>query len=80
VFDQFGTYIKTIAIPHLDAFQVRGDRIHYLKDNQLHTYGFKSLDTEISPLPTIENIKQVHIQKQKMFIRTANSLCIYQIK
>jgi hypothetical protein len=80
VFDQFGTYLKTIAIPNLPTFQVKNDRIHYVKEQQLHTYYFKSLDTEITPLPISEDIQNVHIQKQKLFILTSNSLFIYQIK
>jgi len=43
VFDQFGTYYKTLPITGIDRFQVSGEHVFYLKDNQLMSYGLKTL-------------------------------------
>jgi len=79
VFDQYGTYLKTIAIKNLDRFQVLEDRIHYLSNDALVTYFMKTLESDTTELPISENLIDIQIQKKRMFLLTKESLNIYQI-
>ena len=79
VFDQFGTYIKSIALKNLEHFQVKDDRIYFLKNQQLHTFYFQSLETDTTDLPIQENVKRIEVQKKRLYLLTNEALYIYQI-
>jgi len=76
VFDQFGTYIKNIAITGLEAFQVTEKAIYYISDNNIVKYNFKSLEIETLALPEGKNL-HLATDKNRLFILTDSALKIY---
>jgi hypothetical protein len=76
IFDQFGTYVKNIAIKGLASFQVTEKAIYYIDDNKIAKYNFKSLETETLPLPE-EKIVQLAVDKNRLFLLTESALKIY---
>jgi len=42
VFDQFGTYYKTLPIKNIDRFQIGADQVFYLEGGHLMSYGLKT--------------------------------------
>ena len=42
VFDQFGTYYKTLPVRGIDRFQVSGEQVFYLEDGKLMSYNMQT--------------------------------------
>ena len=76
VFDQFGTYVKNIAITGLESFQVTEKAIFFLQKGKIAKYNFRSLEIEQLPLPE-ENITGLTVDKNRLFISTDKALKIY---
>lgn len=76
VFDQFGTYTKSIPIMDLDRFQVTEKAIFYSQDNEIKKFLFKKLEIEALPLPDV-NAKAVSVDKNRLFIATDKDVKIY---
>lgn len=76
VFDNFGTYSKTIPIKGLNAFQVFDKGLFYVQDDKLMTYNFLSLmETELK-LPE-KSFTNVQVQKHRLFIQHADHVNVY---
>lgn len=76
VFDQFGTYIKNIAITGLSSFQVTETAIYYIDENKIAKYIFKNMETQTLALPE-ENFSHLTVDKNRLFLLTENALKIY---
>ncbi len=54
VFDIFGTYVKTIALPHLTKFQVSNEAIYFMQNKKAMVYNLKTTDINEVQLADIE--------------------------
>jgi hypothetical protein len=81
VFDIFGNYIKTIDLPELDYFQLYEGQIFYVKDKKFKTYHLLSFQTKEIKLPIIEeNLQQLCIAQERLYIRYPNEIKIITLK
>ncbi|MEQ8324708.1 MAG: hypothetical protein RIC15_07050 [Vicingaceae bacterium] len=76
VFDQFGTYVKNIAINGLESFEVTEKAIFYVQNGKIAKYHFRNLEIEKLPLP-IEDVLGLSADKNRLFILTSKALFIY---
>ena len=79
VFDQFGTYVKNIAITGLQSFQVTEKAIFFIQNGKIAKYHFRDMTIEKLPLPE-ENIKGLSVDKNRLFIATESAMKIYDYK
>ena len=79
VFDNFGTYIKTISIENIDFLQVLDNGIFYKKEGKYYFYDALNLISEEIQLPQ-ENILSVFWLKNSLYLFTKNKLCRYIAK
>ena len=79
VFDQYGTYVKNIAILGLESFQVTEKGIFFRQNNKIKKYEFKSLDTFELPLPDT-NITGLAVDKNRLFVLTGKNVKLYDYK
>tara|TARA_R110000782_G_scaffold32346_1_gene78916 strand:- start:4859 stop:5650 length:792 start_codon:yes stop_codon:yes gene_type:complete len=81
VFDNFGTYIKTIPIYGLNTFQVKEKFIIYIsEDSSVMTYDFFTLEIKKYELSTEEPIKSVRLEGKYIYLQTKkNELLIDKI-
>ena len=81
VFDTFGQYAKTIAIPDIMRFQVLDNRLIYKQDGQLQLYDLKSFRDATIALPEgVEAKDQVQIQQNRIFVQKQDAILIYDWK
>jgi len=78
VLDIYGTYSKTIPILAIDQFQVKGDYIYYLKENELHSYNVKTLEDHLIPVEGNVEFNSVRVEKERVFLMTKDQLYIYK--
>lgn len=77
VFDQFGTYYKTLPFKGLNNFQVVEDIILYLKDNRLYKYNSKTAtDVEVL-LPPHDSLALTRFEQGQLYLLTSDSLSFY---
>jgi hypothetical protein len=58
VFDNYGTYLKTIPVKGLSAFQPIGDWVYYAMDKKIKAYNIKTTEEkEFSVLPGFKNFR-----------------------
>lgn len=76
VFDQFGTYFKTIPVKGLDYFQVVDNFIFYLSGDQLMRYDMLSFEQREILLP-IKKIKTFRIEGKQLYLLGEDGLGIY---
>jgi hypothetical protein len=76
VFDNFGTYSKTIPITNLTSFQVLDDGLYYVLNARLMKYDFRALMESEVVLPE-QGFEGVQLQKNRLFIRQHAGLSIY---
>ena len=50
VFDQFGTYYKTLPVRGIDRFQVSGEQVFYLQDGKLMSYNMRTFQHANLPI------------------------------
>ena len=69
VFDNYGTYLKTLPIVGLTSFQVKEKQLVYCnKDGQIETYDFFTLESvQFKPLE-YASIVQVRVENNTIFI------------
>lgn len=68
VFDQFGSYNKTIPLKGLTRFQVLQKQIVYQQGNDLISYHMQTLQQEAITLPDSEGVIQAAIEKDVLGI------------
>jgi hypothetical protein len=83
VFDQYGTYFKTIPLKGLEQFQLNGDQIFYENNGKLKSYNIKmfvenSLDLPVSK----EEIKSLRFERESklLVIQKENSIELFLIE
>ena len=65
VFDQFGTYYKTLPVRGIDKFQVGGEQVFYLSDAKLMSYNMKSFEfADMSISSDNESILDMRFEKE----------------
>ena len=76
LFDQYGTYLKSISITGLNSFQVTERAIFFIQENEIRKYDFKRLEIESLPLPE-EKVKRLSVDKNRLYVLTDQSVKIY---
>jgi len=56
VFDQFGTYYKTLPVRGIDRFQVSGEQVFYLQDGKLMSYNMRTFQHANLPISSDKNV------------------------
>lgn len=79
VFDIYGTYNKTIPLKGLHHFQVTNDEIIYFKDGKLKSYNMKTMEEDVTSLPSVE-VLDVRTEKEKLYLLKQKRLDIYSTK
>lgn len=77
VFDVYGTYYQTLPFKNIEKFQVRSDQLFFREGNTLHAYHIKTLESRDIALPDSTAIKDVRIEKNRLYVLRENSLDIY---
>lgn len=78
VFDQFGNFVNTIPSSEARVFQVRNETLVYRNNSKLMRYDLRT--GEESEIMSIgEGIKDVLIEKERLFLIKKNSLEIYRV-
>jgi hypothetical protein len=81
VFDNFGTYSKTIPLKGLHKFEVVKDQIIYFQDGKLQSFHLKTLENKTIPLPPSETaLRDVNIQEGILMCLTENQLNLWAYK
>jgi len=83
VFDQYGTYYKTIPIKTKSNFQIIDEQLYYFSESSLHVYNLKTHDEKLLTLPEKDPIlinlfrdaKQI-----KLFILDKEKISVYLFK
>jgi hypothetical protein len=78
VFDQFGSYSRTIPITGLASYEVRGDDMYYLKDNKIHVFHIKTDNEDVAGLPEKQAVK-LRVEKNMLFESSGDTLRLYTI-
>lgn len=78
VFDNLGSYLKTIPIQNIISFQIIGDEIIYLKKREMKSYNLKTLSEKTMLVPNIDTtVVSMRIGKQKLYLQRKDKLELY---
>ena len=78
VFDNLGSYLKTIPIANINSFQTIGDEIIYLKNGEVKSYNLKTLSEKTMLVPNIDTtVVFMRIGKQKLYLHRKDRLELY---
>lgn len=77
VFDIYGTYYSSFPISGLESFQVIKNNLVYYQDGQVQIFNYTEKETRSIPIPGIENVKSVKLEKNRLFVLTDKDLRIY---
>jgi len=83
VFDQYGTFFKTIPIKSIKGFQIIDKQLYYFSDSSLYVYNLKTHEEEKIPLPEKNPISISlfrGVNKMKIFIQSSNKVSVYFLK
>lgn len=80
IFDQYGTYLNTLALYGLHKMQVVGSQIIYQKGNQLLAYDFKNFSETKIPIPEWPEspILQAAYCRNVLYVLYADRLVLYR--
>ncbi len=80
VFDNFGSYYKTIPIKGLKRFDVNGSFIRYYKNNKIHNYNHILLkETQIN-LPDTTDVLDASLVNKNLFMLKKDWVSFYRVK
>lgn len=81
-FDNFGTFEKNIAIKSEWPVQIINDQIIYIKDNQLNSYNYKTLDARIVAdiSDVVGTVRQVLISHNRMILLDEKNIKIIRVQ
>ncbi|MDD5569791.1 MAG: hypothetical protein PHD97_01390 [Bacteroidales bacterium] len=79
IFNTFGTYLKTIPIKELQAFQVIGDNIYFCSKNKFKSYNIKTFEEKNFILPDTNSTK-VRIEQNRLYLFNEKQIDIYSNK
>jgi hypothetical protein len=77
VFDQFGTYVKTIPVTGLKGYQIIGNELLCIQNNRLTAVNLKLLDEREIALPEHGELRSVQVSETRYYLLTNDSLNIY---
>lgn len=78
LFDLYGNYYTSFAVPGLESFQVINDNLVFVQDDKLIVYDYVHNDSRELPLPNNgKGIKSLHLGKDRLYILTDTELQIY---
>ncbi len=74
VFDNYGTYLKTIPVKGITRFQVKDKYLLYVnKDGLIETYNFFTLDFVVFKAESYNEVEEVRIENQQVFVVNKNN-------
>ncbi len=76
VFDVFGTYIKTIPIKSIVDLQVENNILYFIDKKGFGSFSMDLLQQNEMVLPQ-NDIKQIRLQKNRVFMRLPDKIDIY---
>jgi hypothetical protein len=76
IFDVFGTYIKTIPIKSIVDLQVENNILYFIDKKGFGSFSMDLLQQNEMVLPQ-NNIKQIRLQKNRVFMRLPDKIDIY---
>ena len=69
VFDNFGTYLKTLSVAGIRSFQLLKDEILFASGNEIIIFSLKNIVLNPWPGPGADSsLTHVRVQKQKLFL------------
>jgi hypothetical protein len=77
VFDVFATYLKTIPVKGRTEIKVILDELFYKQDSTLKKYQLKTFKTITYPLPQATAIKEISIEKNRLYLLKNEEISIY---
>lgn len=77
VFDQFGSYIKTIPVTGLKGYQIIGNELLCIQHNRLTAINLRLLEEREIPLPEHDDLRSVRVSETRYYLLTNDSLNIY---
>jgi hypothetical protein len=77
VFDVFATYLRTIPVKGCREIKVINDEMYYALGGQLKRYQLKTFITTAYPLPDSANVKDLSIEKERLYVLKPSEIVIY---
>ncbi|MES2780986.1 MAG: hypothetical protein V4651_13925 [Bacteroidota bacterium] len=77
MFNIFGTYAKTLPIKGCTEIKVINDEVYYWQSLELKKYRLKSFDTQVFTLPNAVDVKDVSIEKDRVYLLKSTDVSIY---
>jgi hypothetical protein len=77
MFNIFGTYAKTLPIKGCTEIKVINDEVYYWQSFQLKKYRLKSFDIQVFTLPDATEIRDVSIEKDRVYLLKSAEVSIY---
>lgn len=78
VFDQYGTYYKTIPVKGLSTFEVRGNDLFYAKGSLIHTFNLNTIMEDTTAAPD-KAATYVRIEKNLLFEQCNDTVRVYRV-
>lgn len=79
VFDIFGNYYNTLAIPLEERFQVMDRVLYYFAEGTLHFYHLDSHNEGVLTFPDGLEVADARVGKGRMYLQTAEAIHIYEL-
>ncbi len=79
MFDNFGTYYKTLPFKGIKHFEVRGDDMFYMQDHKIHVFHMKTITEDVIIQPD-ELATQCRVEKNLLFEKYMDTVRVYEIK
>jgi len=77
VFDQFGSYMKTIAVTGLKNFQIMNTDLIYTKENKCMRFDTKTFSENEILLPVHDSLVSTRFEQHQLYLLTTASLNFY---
>jgi len=77
VFDRYGTYYNSFPLVGLHSFQVIKNMILFREDNYIKIFNYSTRQTQSLPLPVNVGVKEVRLERGRLYILTDTELKIY---
>lgn len=78
MFDDFGTYYKTLPFKGVKHFQVRGDDVFYMQGHKLHSFHMKTITEDVIAQPD-SMATQCRVEKNLLFEKYLDTVRVYSI-
>lgn len=82
IFDQYGTYLNTLALSGIRQMQIVGNQIIYRKENVLYAYDFQSFNETTLMIPHTDSDQIIHavICRNVLYVLYQNRLDKFQVQ